>query len=110
MKLVRYLEKVELLKSTNEKQSNGAIVKTFSKIKDYRIQKKKLQDEVSATIYGADINKMWNITSPLKDLEKYLIPKVDNKEDNISLYYIKLDNSKYKIKSVEEDGIVIERI
>ena len=53
---------------------------------------------------------MYNISTALGDLESFLIPKVDNKKDNISLYFIELENSKYKIKSVTSSGIVIERL
>lgn len=110
MKLVRYLETIELVKSVNEKQSNGTIIKTFTHIEDYRIQKKSLEDEVSASIYGANITKMLNISSPLGDLEDYLLPKVENQEDNISFYFIILDDTRYKINSVKENGIDIERV
>lgn len=110
MKLVRYLETVKLLKAQNRKQPNGMSVKDFTEIGSYRIQKKSLDDEVNATIYGANITKMWDITSPLQDLEEYLIPKVDNQEDNISLYFIELNGSRYKINSAKINGIIIERI
>lgn len=110
MKLIRYLQTVTLLKSVNEKQPNGSTVKGFVPIDSYRVQKKTLDDEVNATIYGADITKMWDISSPLKDLEDYLIPKVDNQEDNISLYFINLEGSRYKIRSVKKSGITIERV
>lgn len=110
MKLIRYLQKAELVKSTNIKQENGTYIKTFTKIKDYQVQEKSLDDEVNATIYGANIVKMLNISSPLGDLEKYLITKVDNKEDNISLYFIKLNNTRYKINSVVKSGVTIERV
>lgn len=110
MKLLRYLQKITLLKSINEKRPNGTTVKSFVTIGSYRVQKKALDDEVNATIYGADITKMWDISSPLNDLEKYLIPKVDNQEDNISFYFISLEGSRYKIKSVRQSGITIERV
>lgn len=110
MKLVRYLETVNLLKSINEKQPNGVYVKGFELIRPYRVQRKSLDDEVNATIYGANITKMWDISSPLKDLEEYLIPKVDNQEDNISLYFIELEGSRYKINSARINGITIERV
>ena len=110
MKLVRYLKQVELVKSSSIKQSNGTVIKEFAHIEFYKVQKKRLEDEVSASIYGANITKMWNISSPLGDLEKYLIPKVENQEDNISLYFIILDDARYKINSVKEDGIDIEKI
>lgn len=111
MKLIRYLENIKLLKINKEKQNNGSFIKEYTFIKDYKVQKKSINNNVNATIYGANIIKMWNISTALKDLERYLIPKIDNIEDNISDYLIKLDNNKYKIISVnEESGIVIERI
>lgn len=109
MKLIRYLKEVELVKSVNEKQPNGSYVKTFSLVKKYNVQINNLEDEISATIYGANINKMLSVSDALGNLFSYLAPKVDNKEDNISLYYIKIDNVKYKIVSVKENRIVIER-
>lgn len=110
MKLIRYLKKVNLLKSTKEKQENGTYVKAFEIIDTYNIQIKNLEDEISATVYGSNIDKMLNISSPLNNLEKYLMPKVANENDNISLYFIEVDTTKYKIVSVKEDGINIERI
>lgn len=110
MKLIRNLEQVELLKATKEKQNNGTNIKTWTLIKNYNVQKKTLSDLVNATLYGSEIVRMYEISSPLQDLEKYLMPKVDNVEDNISLYVIKIGNNKYKINSVKLDGIVIERI
>lgn len=110
MKLVRYLEEVELLKATKSKQNNGSFIKVYELINTYKVEKKNISDTVSATIYGANITKMWEISTALKDLERLLIPKVDNIEDNISDYFIKLDNNKYKITSVKESGITIERI
>lgn len=110
MKLIRYLESVKLLKSSNEKQENGTYIKTFAKINDYKVQVKTLDDEVNATIYGANINKMFSINTPLQDLEEYLLPKVDNVEDNISLYFIEYKNSKYKIVSVTKNEMKIERL
>lgn len=110
MKMIRYLEEVELIKSVNEKQPNGTVIKTFNHINNYRVQKRSLEDEVSASIYGANITRMWNIASPLKDLEEYLIPKVDNQEDNISFYFIMLGDTRYKINSVKDSGIDIERV
>lgn len=110
MKLIRYLENVDLLKSVNEKQPNGNYVKTFNIIDTYRIVKKTLNDQISATIYGADIDKMLSISSPLGNLETLLLSKVNNKEDNISLYFIKIDDVKYKIKSVTNYNVIIERL
>ena len=110
MRLIRYLESVELVKSVNVKQPNGVEIKTFNHIGYYKVQKNSIEDEVSASIYGANITKMWNIASPLKDLEQYLIPKVENQKDNISLYFIMLGETRYKINSVKDSGIIIERV
>lgn len=110
MKLIRYLESVRLLKSENVKQSNGTYIKSFTEIKKYNVSIKTLDDEVNATIYGANINKMFSMSTPLQNLENFLIPKVDNVEDNISLYLIEYNGSKYKIVSVTKNEIKVERI
>lgn len=110
MKLVRYLKEVNLLKSVNVKQPNGAYIKSYENIGSYKVQEKTLNDEISASIYGANINKMLNLSTALGDLEEYLIPKVDNKEDNISLYFIKIKDKIYKITSVRTGSIVVERL
>ena len=60
-------------------------------------------------MYGADLNNMLNINDALNELYKLLVLKVDNVEDNISLYCFKIGTSKYKIKAVKESGITIER-
>lgn len=110
MMLLRYLEEVKLYKTDKEKQPNGTFKNKYIFLKPYKVQKKVLDDEVSASIYGANINKMYSISTPLKDLETYLQPKVDNKDDNISDYYIEYKNHKYKITSVKEESIIIERL
>ena len=109
--LLRYLKEVTLKKAIKQKQANGTYTNTYNEIAKYNIQTQDLtDDQVSATIYGANITKMLRISSPLKDLETYLLPKVDNKEDNISLYYIELDNKLYKITSVSNSRIDLERL
>lgn len=110
MKLIRELQSIKLLKSEKVKQANGTYIKTFEEIGEYNVSKKTIDDQVNATIYGANINKMYSISTPLQDLENYLIPKVDNVEDNISLYFIQISNSKYKIVSVTQHEIKIERL
>ena len=110
MKLLRYLETVGLYKIVKKKQPNGSYINDYELVKSYKVQKQNINDQVSATIYGASITKMFKISTPLLTLEKYLLPKVDNKEDNISLYTIKVDNNMYRIRSVLESGIEIERI
>ena len=66
-----------LKKGVKERTDTGnLIVSDYIKINDYRIQEQTLQDEVTSTIYGADVNKMLRVASPLHRLERYLLPKV----------------------------------
>ena len=93
--------KVALMKANKHITPTGIKkVEDYTKIGDYSVQEQILEDVISATIYGADINKMKRIASPLHDLEAYLLPKVENKEDNISTYYIFMDDKQYKITAV----------
>ena len=110
MKLLRYLKEVDLVKSVNTKQANGQYIKTFTPISTYNVLIRNLEDEVNATIYGANIDKMLSISDALGKLYTYLMPKVDNEKDNISLYFVEIDNVRYKIVSVKQNNIKIERI
>ena len=109
--LIKNLETATLKKAIKEKTSTGnLIVSSYEKINDYRIQTQILQDEVTSNIYGSDVNKMKRIATPLHDLEKYLLPKVDNKEDNISNYYIFYNDVQYKIIAVRDYYIDMSRL
>lgn len=109
--LLRYLVPITLKKATKIKNTNGTYSNTYEVISNYNVQDQNLMDDsVSATIYGAKISKMLRISSPLGNLEEYLLPKVDNKQDNISDYYIFIDNKVYKIISVSSDRIDIELV
>lgn len=105
---LRYLEKIQVMKATKTKQPNGQYINTYVKVKDYKVQLQELTDEVSASIYGDTINKMYRISSPLKALEQYLKPKMNSKADNISLYVIKYNNAYYSIRATKENWIDIE--
>lgn len=109
--LLRYLKPITLKKAEKEKQANGTYKNFYNDIDSYKVQMQSLtDDEVSATIYGANITKMLRLSSPLGNLEEYLLPKVDNKEDNISNYYIEYKSRTYKIVSVSEDRIDMELV
>lgn len=109
--LLRYLKLITLKKATKIKNSNGTYTNSYTKIDDYKVQMQDLtDDEISASVYGANIIKMLRISSPLNKLEKYLVPKVNNKADNISQYYIFFDNRTYKIVSVSNSRIDIELV
>lgn len=98
---LRYKNTIDLKKVEQQKAKNGAKVETYIYVKTFSIQKQELTDEVSASIYGADITSMIRITSIRNELEKYLKEKVGTKPDNISKYYLFQGEKKYKIKSVK---------
>lgn len=107
---LRYLQNVDLKKATKTKQPNGTYIETLTKISSYSVQTQELNDDVSVSIYGADINKIARIKSVKGELEAYLKPKVNNDSDNVSKYYIIMDKIQYKIRSVRENWIDIEAI
>ena len=108
--LLRYLENATLNKATKTKQDNGTYIETLENIRDYRVQQRELDDEISASIYGANVHKMLRIKSAKQELEDYLYPKVTNNEDNVSDYYIFINKRKYKIVSVNAQGIDLELV
>ena len=108
--LLRYLETITLKKSIQVKQPNGSRIEEYETISNFEVQTQELDDQISANIYGANIVNMLRIKSPLSNLEELLKSKVNNKNDNISKYFIFINDSKYKIKSVNSKGIEIELI
>lgn len=108
MKQLRYLKIIELDKATTTTQTNGARVSVYAKVGDYRVQTQELTDEISASIYGADINRMYRISSPRYNLEAFLATKNNNSGDNVSQYSFLLNNARYKIRAVKEHWIDIE--
>lgn len=109
--LLRYLQTFNLYEIKKEKQANGSFIDTYEMLGSYKCQKQDLvTDEVAVSIYGADINSTLRLSSVLGELEKFLMPKVSNREDNISKYVIGTDSIKYKIKAVSEDRVDIQRL
>lgn len=104
---LRYLKSVDLKKATKTKQPNGTYIETLTLISSYQVQTQELNDDVSVSVYGADLHKITRIKSVNGELEVYLKSKLNNEEDNISKYYIYLDNVKHSIKSVREKWIDI---
>lgn len=108
--LIRRLKTITLKKSIKTKQSNGSRIEEYETIDEYKVQKQGLDDQISASIYGANIVNMCRIKSPLSDLENLLKSKLNNTTDNISKYFIFMDDNKYKIKSVNSKGVEIELV
>ena len=108
MKQLRYLESVELDKATKTKQSNGVELSEYTKVNDYLVQFQELTDEISLSIYGADISRMYRISSPQYELESFLMNKVNVSSDNISLYSILFNSNRYSIRTVRKHWFDIE--
>ena len=108
--LLRYINQATLKKATKTKQTNGTYKETLEDVKKYNVQVQELTDEISASIYGANVYKMIRIKSIRSELEDYLYTKVNNKSDNISNYYVFINKRKYKIVSVNPKGIDLELI
>lgn len=108
--LLRYLVEAVVYKATIEKQPNGRPMETLIKVRSFGVQEQELDDEISASIYGANIHKMLRIKSPIHTIENYLYQKVNNKEDNISNYYVMIKSRKYKIVSVNSKGVDLELV
>ena len=109
MQICRLTECV-LLKSIKTKSSNGTYITQYQELGSYKIIPQELLDQVSASIYGANIDKTKRISSVRKKLENLLNTKVNNKSDNISNYFIKYDDKIYKIVSVKINWIDIEAV
>lgn len=108
--LLRYLEQASVYKATRTKHANGRETETLEKVKTFNVQEQELDDEISASMYGANIYKMLRIKSVRSAMEKFLFTKVNNKLDNISNYYVFIKSRKYKIVSVNSKSIDVELV
>lgn len=94
--------------ATKTKQTNGSYIDAYTKVADYSVILQELTDEVSASIYGANLNKTYRVSSPRQTLEIYLQGKLNNTSDNISKYFLFIQDKQYKIVSVKEQWVDIE--
>ena len=82
--LLRYLKPITLKHATKVKQTNGVYKNVYNNIDEYNVQMQNLtDDEISATIYGAKIGKIYKIVSVSKD--KIEIELVNSSSNVISL-------------------------
>jgi len=105
---LRYLIDSELKKAIDIPQPNGTLIHDYESVDKYRVHFYELYDDVSANVYGASLNKMYRITSPNRKLERFLEPKVNTTDDNISNYFIFIKERKYRIVSVKINWIDVE--
>lgn len=99
MRLIR-VEKMSLYKVVKSIGSDGDNNESYIKQKDYDCSLQFLDDAVTAEIYGANVSKTFRIKSINSKLEQLLLPKVNNKQDNISNYLIEYKDNKYAIQRV----------
>ena len=105
---LRYLENIELDTTSREKQANGSYKNIYTKVSNFKVRLQEITDEASISIYGAVVNKMFRVSSPLGTLEDYLKPKMNDETDNISKYFIKYNLAYYKIVAVRKNWVDIE--
>ena len=110
MKQLTRLESIKLYRIGKEILPDGDSQETEILVGSYKVVIQELNDNVSATLYGADINKILRISSVNKILEILLKEKLNNTSDNISKYRISYGTSKYKVKDVKSKYIDIERL
>lgn len=110
MKQLTRLESIQLYSLGKTTLPDGDTQETETLVGNYKVVAQELNDNVSATIYGANINKIIRISSVNKILEILLKEKLNNTSDNISKYRITYGTSKYKIVDVKSKYIDIERL
>lgn len=110
MKQLRRLTPVTLQMATRKKEDNGATTVSYSDVASYNVIQQEITDDVSASIYGANIIKMKRLTSPRLTLEKFLNGCNNDGSDNLSYYYIVIGDKRYKITAVYTNWIDVEFI
>jgi len=94
------LEKVTLYEVTKGRKPDGDPTETHNEIGTYDAGVQYLDDSVAASIYGANVNKTYRVSSLHFDLEQYLLPKINNKPDNLTNYLIGYSGNKFKLERV----------
>lgn len=108
MNQLRYLKKATLLKETLTKQDNGYSLSSTETIGTYSIQIQKVTDSISATIYGADISRMYRVCTPYHTLENCLNEKFNFDDDNISTYFLEIDSKRYEVSSINDNWVDVK--
>lgn len=98
----------DLDKITKTTSDDGDLIESPMKVGTYSIMTQELTDEVSANVYGANLNKIKRISSVHNILEILLRSKLNNSSDNISKYRIIFNGEVYKITDVKSKYIDIE--
>lgn len=110
MKQLRYLQDVALYHNTPTKQANGATTYTANLVLKCQVQLRELSLETIMSIYGGNVRKVYRISSPRYELETYLNNIYNPSANNVSEYFIVLNNNKFKITSANSKWVDIEMI
>ena len=100
MKLTR-LEEIVLHKIVKVTLPDGERTDSYDEGTPYQALIQYLtNDRVAVATYGADVDKIHRVSTLHNELEKFLISKVRNKQDNVSNYVIKYNGNYYNILKV----------
>lgn len=99
MRLTR-LEKVTLYEVTKGVKPDGDPTEDYELISEYDAGVQYLDDSVAASVYGANVTKTYRVSSLHSEIEKYLLPRINNSQDNLSNYLIEYLGNKFKIERV----------
>lgn len=102
---LRYLDTAVLLCGEKVKQPNGNYTLSFKTLGSYKVQIQKVTDSISATIYGADISRMYRFSSPLRQLEKLLADKFNYDDDSVTNYSLTYQGKNYKIVAINDNWV-----
>lgn len=99
MRLIR-LEDVALYKVVKSTKPDGDPTEEYEKVDDYQAIVQYLDDSVSTEMYGANVSKTYRIETVHNTMEESLLPKINNKDDNLSKYLIEYKQNKFAIQRV----------
>lgn len=102
------LHKCSLIETAKQKASNGEQIETLNEVGTYNVTVREINDDISFSMYGADLNTMIRVSSIRNELEQVLKTKQNNSSDNLSKYYIKYEDKLYSIRSVRNKYIDIK--
>ena len=98
--LIRRLEDVTLYKLLKSSLPDGDNSEQYDEGTPYQAIVQYLDDSVATAIYGANVSKTYRIATLHLELEKFLLPKINNKIDNLSKYLIEYNGNKFIIRRV----------
>jgi hypothetical protein len=99
MRMIR-LENITLYKVTKTILPDGDPSEEYDEGTPYQAIVQYLDDSVAAAIYGANVYKTYRIETLHNELEKLLLPKINNSSDNLSNYLIGYNTGKFTIRRV----------